>query len=45
MFEVREHSNRPVVRGLAVNTGVYEGPAALVADVTDFARVRVATSS
>ena len=29
-----------VVRGLAVNTGVYEGPARLVADSADFDRVQ-----
>ena len=29
-----------VLRGLAVNTGVYEGPARLVADGTDFDRVQ-----
>jgi pyruvate,water dikinase len=29
-----------VLRGLAVNTGVYEGPARLVADGTDFERVQ-----
>ena len=41
MFEVSDASNSATtVRGLSVNTGVYEGPARLVADLTDFDRVQ-----
>jgi phosphohistidine swiveling domain-containing protein len=41
MFQVSETSNSAtVVHGLAVNTGVYEGPARLVADSADFDRVQ-----
>jgi pyruvate,water dikinase len=41
LFEVADAPNSAtVLRGLAVNTGVYEGPACLVDDGTDFDRVR-----
>jgi pyruvate,water dikinase len=41
LFQVPDTPNSAtVVRGLAVNTGVYEGPARLVADAGDFDRVR-----
>ncbi|GAA2899813.1 hypothetical protein GCM10010472_67520 [Pseudonocardia halophobica] len=41
LFGVPDTANSAtVLRGLAVNTGVYEGPARLVADGTDFDRVR-----
>jgi pyruvate,water dikinase len=41
LFDVPDTPNSStVLRGLAVNTGVYEGPARLVGDGTDFDRVR-----
>jgi pyruvate,water dikinase len=41
LFEVPDTPNtETVVHGLAVNSGVYEGPARLVADSTDFDRVQ-----
>jgi rifampicin phosphotransferase len=41
LFGDADTTNSPtVVRGLAVNTGVYEGPARLVADSADFDRVQ-----
>jgi pyruvate,water dikinase len=41
LFDVPDTPNSStVLRGLAVNTGVYEGPARLVGDGTDFDRVQ-----
>jgi pyruvate,water dikinase len=41
LFEVPDTPNSAtVIHGLAVNTGVYEGPARLVADSADFDRVQ-----
>jgi phosphoenolpyruvate synthase/pyruvate phosphate dikinase len=41
LFQVSDTPNSATtVRGLAVNAGVYEGPARLVADAADFDRVQ-----